>query len=126
MIKIDISVLSSSGFERWKAKAEKARDDLLIKWRKTKTKPSRIEINRNKNIWIEFKNTFLKKMHGERSSGKCAYCEADISVGAELHVEHYRPKGGVSESFDLYNATARRDIDHEALSISRVLHQVAS
>lgn len=37
--------------------------------------------------------------------GKCAYCESTVTAGFDGDVEHYRPKGGVTEA-------ARAKVDH--------------
>lgn len=44
-----------------------------------------------------YKNEEVKRRLEELFHGKCAYCETFYSASAPVDVEHYRPKGAVSE-----------------------------
>ncbi|NWD71309.1 endonuclease [Pseudomonas gingeri] len=47
-----------------------------------------------------YKSDSVKKQLDELFHGKCAYCESFYASTAPVDVEHYRPKGAVSESSD--------------------------
>ncbi len=74
-------------WERWEAKAERARRKL-----KRVYAPDE-EPSFNRAIWKELKEWFFTHVFDE----KCAYCEAETTMVAVGHGEHWRPKGGVSD-----------------------------
>jgi hypothetical protein len=65
----------------WKKTADKATKALTAK-------PAEWKIA----IWKEIKGFLFLLSHG-----KCGYCEGDVRSVSSGEVEHYRPKGGVSE-----------------------------
>lgn len=47
--------------------------------------------------YLAYKDDEVKRRLDELFHGKCAYCETFYSASAPVDVEHYRPKGAVSE-----------------------------
>jgi hypothetical protein len=104
MIHIKTDKLQGDQFEKWCKRARNARQKLLDEYKRTGMPPNKF----NEQIWKDFKEAFLLEIHGE----KCAYCEAKVSANADLHVEHYRPKGEVTVRNDINDHATRCRIEH--------------
>lgn len=103
MIKVTTQGPIGEEFEDWRKRAEKARDKLIKNWKETG------EIsNLNSNVWQDFKIIFLNDLFDE----KCAYCEGQPTAHFTLHVEHYRPKKGVTERIEEDDPIKRESIEH--------------
>jgi hypothetical protein len=77
-------------FEAWLAKARKAREEMIEEYREKGEAP---DPNRYQKVWKELKDLFLIEIF----HNKCAFCEASLSTANfAAHVEHYRPKSGVT------------------------------
>lgn len=104
MIHINVDTLRGPDFEAWQERAKKARGRALAVWTRTGKAPHVF----SDSVWSDFKRDFLLDLHNR----KCAYCESDISANADLHVEHYRPKAGVTVRTNDTDHTTRETIDH--------------
>lgn len=104
MIHIKIEKLAGERFEAWKERAAKARQKLLDEWKAKRQPPTKF----NNQIWKELKDEFLLDIHGS----KCAYCEGKVVGLADLHVEHYRPKGKVTVRTDESDQKTRKPFAH--------------
>jgi hypothetical protein len=82
-------------YEKWCARANAYRLEMIEHWRKTGV----VELPKSRAIWSELKAIFLDTAFHE----KCAYCEGKHSDGYPSDVEHYRPKKGVTESRQCIN-----------------------
>lgn len=89
MINVIFAEPDSDDWQRWKRRAEKARDAAIAE-AKAGGDPKI-----NERLYKEMKQVFLKAF-----SGKCAYCEAKISADQPGDVEHFRPKAGVTDEND--------------------------
>jgi len=104
MIQIKTQKLAGRRFEAWKERAAKARQKLLDEWKATGQPPTEF----NPQIWRTLKEEFLLEIH----TSKCAYFEGKIVGLADLHVEHYRPKGMVTVRTDELDQKTRQIINH--------------
>jgi hypothetical protein len=95
-------ILRPSGeeFENWRKKAQAARDELIRSWRAERDaaarddRPCAWKPEINEKLYKEIRQVFLKKAF----YSKCAYCEANSSANYPVQVEHYRPKGAITEN----------------------------
>jgi 5-methylcytosine-specific restriction endonuclease McrA len=91
MIRVDTSGPVGDNMASWRTRAQKARDKAIRLWRETGKVPKP-----NPEIWKDLKEQFLNELF----HWKCAYCEGKFPAHAALDVEHYRPKGKVTEGGD--------------------------
>ena len=97
---------AGSTYENWRDRAVTARDKLLEAWKAEceaadrENRPIAFKAKINETLYKEFRNVFLFEAFYQ----KCAYCEVNHSDGYPVQVEHYRPKGAVTEN--------REPIDH--------------
>jgi len=95
MIHIDFDPDSLEGdlrhwWDDWQDRAEKARDELIVKW---ETNGTITAADFDNNLWSELKLFLLKHVFHK----KCAYCETHIGEARQPgHADHYRPKGRVN------------------------------
>jgi len=87
MIRVKVSEPSDAGWKAWVKKAEEGRDRLLAAARNDRN----IEIE--ETLYKERKEQIFGWFHG-----KCAYCETLISANQPGDVEHFRPKGRVTDA----------------------------
>jgi 5-methylcytosine-specific restriction endonuclease McrA len=86
-------------FENWKTRADRARDQLIEQWTADRDRaitehiPFTWKSGFKEELYKELRQVFLF----EAFSYKCAYCEANHSDGYPVQVEHYRPKGAVTQ-----------------------------
>lgn len=86
MIKVNFQAPSSEEWTKWCNDALKASEQLLNDYaqgKKIKIKEDLYK-RRREDIWAAF-------------SGKCAYCEVKMVLSQTGDVEHFRPKGGVTD-----------------------------
>lgn len=88
MIKINSNGPTGPEYEKWKKKAETARDGCIAAWKTGNP------IQLQPRLWKELKEIFLSTLFHD----KCAYCEGKYCAGYASHVEHYRPKLEVTEN----------------------------
>jgi 5-methylcytosine-specific restriction endonuclease McrA len=90
---------SGEVFQDWKARAGFARDRLVEQWTterdgsRGEDAPFTWKPRFKEELYKELRQVFLFEAFGY----KCAYCEANHSDGYPVQVEHYRPKGGVTQ-----------------------------
>ena len=58
----------------------------------------------SRRVWKALKDDVLRSL----VNGRCMYCEWKVEGGGDLHVEHYRPKGKVTET-GVEHLAKRRD-----------------
>lgn len=95
MRNIDIKPLGDRKWKRWIRDCQKATEACLESVRQG-NKPSFKKLYKRKSIKEAY--FFSKK---EPFYGKCAYCESYISDFQHGDVEHFRPKGGVTDENDV-------------------------
>ena len=86
MIKVDIVEPSSAEWLDWKERCIEATETLTAHW-----SPG-VKLAFNTALYSEMKRIMLGFFHG-----KCAYCEALITTDQHGDVEHFRPKGAVTD-----------------------------
>jgi uncharacterized protein (TIGR02646 family) len=90
---------SGGEFDAWNLKAGKACAELIKAWKEAKAKAEEEghalewKAKINDDLYKEFRQVFLNKAFDL----KCAYCECMHSDGFPITVEHYRPKGAVTD-----------------------------
>jgi hypothetical protein len=91
---------SGSAYDDWHSRACKERTKLIDAWKAEceaaarDQRPIVWKPNINADLYKEFRKIFLY----EAFRLKCAYCEINHSDGYPVQVEHYRPKGMVTEN----------------------------
>lgn len=103
MIHVDTEGPIGDEYADWRKRACDARKDMLNSWQKTGQVP-----NLKQRVWRELKELFINALFHE----KCAYCESRTTANFPLHVEHYRPKAGVTEKRNEDDPKIRDVIDH--------------
>lgn len=89
MIKVNFSEPTTNAWKDWRKKAEV--ETKLVKQKATKKQP------------LTFKDALYKEMRKEIFEAyfnKCAYCEAYFVLDQTGDVEHYRPKGKITDEND--------------------------
>ncbi len=94
MRKIDLDPPATKTWRRWLDDCDKATRKVIEQVAKG-GKPSFSTLYKRKSIKSSF---FFRK--GPPFYGKCAYCEAPITDYQHGDVEHFRPKGGVTDEDD--------------------------
>jgi len=88
---------SGPEFDAWCKRRNSARERLLDAWLEARSKASQEGVFKpsfNEDLYKDFRQVFLFKAFYQ----KCAYCEVNHSDGSPVQVEHYRPKGAVTEN----------------------------
>jgi hypothetical protein len=86
-------------YDAWHERAIIGRNKLVEAWKAEcgaadlENRPIVFKASINEKLYKEFRDVFLF----EAFHRKCAYCEVNHSDGYPLQVEHYRPKGEVTE-----------------------------
>ncbi len=88
MIRIQTDGPQGAEYDRWRERADRAREKNLEEWRRNEP------VNLREDLWKELKWIFLKAVFHD----KCAYCEGNYCAGYAEHVEHYRPKKEITEA----------------------------
>ena len=88
MIHVNFTEPNNSGWRRWKDQCNSATRDLINKKR-------RGEVVVITDLYKKYKHVFFKI--DENFFGKCIYCESLITSTHPGDVEHFRPKGGVTD-----------------------------
>ena len=88
------------GFQAWSDRASVARQKLIEAWQAEReaaareNRPVAWRPSFNEALYKGLRQVFLFEAFHQ----KCAYCEVNHSDGYPVQVEHYRPKGGVTEN----------------------------
>ncbi len=99
-------------YENWRERAIAARNKLIEAWKAEsetaarESRPIAFRAKINEDLYKELRKIFLFESFHQ----KCAYCEVNHSDGYPVQVEHYRPKGAVTEN--------REPIDHPGLLLA--------
>lgn len=88
MIRIDFKEPTDEKWKNWKSKCEKATQELI----KRAQSGDEIVIT---DLYKERKDVFTK--HNDYFFGKCVYCESLITNTHPGDIEHFRPKGSVTD-----------------------------
>ena len=104
MMHFDVEEIENSPeFGAYLKTAAKHRADLFAQKRAGE------KVTPKQNIWSQFKKKVLRSLTG----GRCMYCEWPVEGGGDLHVEHYRPKGAVTEThIDRVDQERERLLNH--------------
>lgn len=94
MIKVTTDGPAGPKYEEWLENMLTKRAEYLKNWRAGK------RVKPDQRLWKNLKKIFLQDLF----HGKCAFCEGKHTSGHPAHVEHFRPKLGVTEK--------RKKIDH--------------
>lgn len=86
----DLNAEQKAWWDKWTARASKARDTLVAK----RDRNEAVEFD--SSIWSDLKAWLLANVF----HGKCAYCETRVTPGFFGDGEHYRPKGNVTVKDD--------------------------
>ncbi len=93
MRRIDFTQPSDRAWKDWRRRCEKARNKIIDAYKAGK------DIKINEDLYKEMKVDVY--MHYDQPfRGKCAYCDRDI-YNQHGDVEHFRPKGGVTDASDV-------------------------
>src|SRR5690349_3657461 len=84
-----------SNFPVWNQRACVARERLVGEWEKA-GRPLKWKARIEADVYREFREVFLY----EAFYLKCAYCECKIGHASAVQVEHYRPKGCLTDEQD--------------------------
>ena len=84
MIRVDFREPDTADWRQWRDDANTARDQLIKDVKKGKAPEIDADLYKR-----------MKKVIFDAFSGKCAYCESQISADQPGDVEHFRPKGRV-------------------------------
>ena len=93
MIKIEFDEPDTEGWRRWRDKCRAATSELIsaFDWHKRPTFSDRLYKGQKSEVYIV--QTNAPPFHG-----KCAYCEQVVTGDQHGDVEHYRPKGAVTDA----------------------------
>ena len=93
MIKIDFKEPNTPEWRNWRLQCAKATDHLIsgFKWGES--------IIFDNDLYKKQKNeVYVNKRNEQPFHGKCAYCEEVITSNQRGDIDHYRPKGGVTDA----------------------------
>lgn len=89
MIRITFEEPADQAWKEWKEECQTAREELIREVKEGRTP-------RFSSLYKDVRLTSVYKADGPPFHGKCAYCESDVLVNQPSDIEHWRPKGAVT------------------------------
>jgi len=104
MIKIDFKEPATAEWKNWRERAAEEQKAVVMRVR------SGEKAGIKERLYKGQKDAVYMAKHGP-FFGKCAYCEGPIYEGQPGDIEHYRPKGGVTEIVTSVDAKGKQKVE---------------
>lgn len=90
MIRITFEEPADQAWKEWKEECQTAREELIREVKEGRNP-------RFSSLYKDVRLTSVYNADGPPFHGKCAYCESDVLVNQPGDIEHWRPKGAVTD-----------------------------